>query len=551
LLYGELTMPEKTDTFQIDYYLELAVKRRWLLIIPFCIAMLAGIYLAFVLPKIYQANTLILVRPQRVPTDYVRSIVSTDIDQRINTIRQQILSRTNLERVIEKFKLFSGPDHAEMFMEDKISSIRKKIDVQVTRSGRRTGADAFSVSYRGSDPQTVMNVANTLANFFIDENLKVREAQAIGTSGFLDDQLAVIRVRLEEAEKQSSEYRKKYMGELPDQLDTNLRVLDRMQLQLNERQASLQEAKNRLVLLDNQIEAAQNLQASGVGGPSDTGQPVTLAQLRQQLADLKASYTDRHPDVIRLKRQIKDSEAKFAANESDSGAAQKEQSGSSAPLTQNQFLADQIQQRNATYLDIKDLKSEVAKIGQQIKEYQRRVEVTPKREEELLSLNRDYDNIKESYNSLLNRKLEADIAVNMEKKQKGEQFRIVDHARLPQKPVSPDLKKLIILALAAGLGLGGGLIFLLDYLDSSLKRPDDIEADLGIPVLATIPRLYQPTGQILKKLNFVLTGIGVLVGLILLGVFGLLVLNGVNPTIELVQQHTNFPIQKVISIISL
>jgi len=543
-------MPEKSDTFQIDYYLELAVKRRWLLIIPFCIATLGGIYLAFALPKIYQANTLILVRPQRVPTDYVRSIVSTDIDQRINTIRQQILSRTNLERVIEKFKLFSSPDHAEMFMEDKIASIRKQIEVEVTRSDRRTGADAFSVSYRGSDPQTVMNVANTLANFFIDENLKVREAQAIGTSGFLDDQLDAIRIRLEEAEKQSGEYRKKYMGELPEQLDTNLRVLDRLQLQLNERQASLQEAKNRLVLLDNQIEAAKNLQAAGVTTPSDTGQPATLAQLKQQLADLRASYTDRHPDVIRLKRQIEDAEAKAAETEPGSGAANQERSGSSALLTQNRFLADQIQQRNATYLDIKDLNSEVAKISGQIKEYQRRVEVTPKREEELLSLNRDYANIKESYNSMLNRKLEADIAVNMEKKQKGEQFRIVDHARLPQKPVSPDLKKLFMMAVAAGLGLGGGLIFVLDYLDTSLKRPDDIEAELGVPVLATIPRLYQAKGQMLKTINWALTGLGVLAGVLLLAVFGALVLNGVNPTIELMQQYTDLPIQKVISKIS-
>jgi len=544
-------MPEKSNTLQIDYYLELAVKRRWLLIIPFCVAICVGIYLAFVLPKVYQADTLILVRPQRVPTDYVRSIVSTDIDQRINTIRQQIMSRTNLERVIEELNLFSGPEHADMYMEDKIATIRKSIEVKVTRSNRRTGADAFAVSYRGSDPQTIMNVANTLANFFIDENLKVREAQAIGTSGFLDDQLDAMRKRLEEVEKQYGEYRKKYMGELPEQLNTNLRVLDRLQLQLNERQENLRDAKNRIVLLDNQIKANQNIFADGFSSAPNTDQPLSLAQLKQQLDDLKASYTDRHPDVIRLKRQIKDFESKAFETESGSGEQNQEQSGSPAPLTQNRLVADQVQQRNSTSLEIKDLESEINNLVLQIAEYQRRVEVTPKREEELLSLNRDYDNIQKSYDSLLNRKLEADIAVNLEKKQKGEQFRIVDHARLPRKPVSPDLKRLFIMALAAGLGVGGGLIFLLDFLDTSLKRPDDIEQDLGVPVLATIPRLYQPKGQILRKLNWVMTGFGVLVACVLLAVFGVLVLNGVNPTIELVQQHTDFPIQKVISKISL
>jgi len=543
-------MPEKKDTFHIDYYLELVVKRRWLLIVPFCIAMLVGIYLAFTLPKIYKANTLILVRPQRVPTDYVRSIVSTDIDQRINTIRQQIMSRTNLEKVIEKLKLFSGSEHTDMFMEDKIASIRGRIEVEVTRGARRSGADAFSVSYRGSDPQTVMNVANTLANYFIDENLKVREAQAIGTSGFLDDQLDDVRTQLQEVEKQLRAYRKKYMGELPEQLDTNLRVLDRLQLQLNERQASLQDAKNRLLLLDNQIESAEKLQAAGISTAPDNGEPVTLAQLRQQLADLRATYTDRHPDVVRLKRQVEDAQRSEAEAGSPADSEDPERSGSSTPPIQNRFLADQIQQRNATYLDIKNLEAEIAKIILQIKEYQRRVEVTPNREAELLSLNRDYDNIQGSYNSLLSRKLEADIAVDLEKKQKGEQFRIVDHARLPQKPISPDLNRLLLMAVAAGLGLGGGLIFLLDFLDTSLKRPDDVEAELGVAVLATIPRIYQAKGQVLKRLNWVVTGLGVLVGLSLLAVFGVLVLNGVNPTIELVEAHTNLPVQKVISKIS-
>jgi len=540
-------MAEKPDTFQIDYYLELAVKRRWLLIIPFCIAMLCAIYLAFVLPEVYEAQTLILVRPQRVPTDYVRSIVSTDIDQRISTIRQQILSRTNLERIIEQFKLFSDPANADMYMEDKIESLRERIEVDITRSGRSSDADAFSISYRGSDRQTVTNIANTLANYFIDENLKVREAQAIGTSGFLEDQLAAMRTRLEEVEKKLGDYRKKYMGELPEQLDTNLRVLDRLQLQLNERQANLQDAKNRLLLLDKQIEDNKNLQATGVGAASETGQPLTLAQLRQQLADLRASYTDRHPDVLRLKRQIEDLEAKAAETGSASDASQPERAGSPTDLTQNRLLANQIQQRNAAYMDVKNLEAELSNIMQQIKEYQRRVDVTPKREEELLSLKRDYDNIKESYNSLLNRKLEADIAVNLEKKQKGEQFQIIDPARLPQKPVSPNMKKLFMLAAAAGLGLGGGLIFLLDFLDTSLKRPDDIEGDLGVPVLATIPKLYQPKGLVLKKVNWVLTGFGILVALILIAVAGALVVKGVDSTVELVQQHTGLPVQKVIS----
>ena len=158
--------------------------------------MIIGIYLAFTLPKIYSSQTLILVEPQRVPASYVQSIVSTNIESRINTISQQIMSRTNIEKIINEYKLLDDPKYEKMYQEDKLEMIRKQITVSVTRAG---GADAFTVSFQGKDPQKVMNVANALASYFIDENLKVREAQAIGTSDFLENEKAGMLKRLEEA----------------------------------------------------------------------------------------------------------------------------------------------------------------------------------------------------------------------------------------------------------------------------------------------------------------------------------------------------------------
>ena len=208
------------------------LKHRWLLIIPFCIAMVVGMYLAIKLPKIYEAKTLILVMPQRVPTNFVKSIVTTDLDSRISTISEQILSRSNLEKIIEKYGLFSDPNYSGMFLEDKVAALRKSIVVKVNNG--RQGSNAFSISYRGSHPKTVMEVTNRLAGSFIDENLKVREAQAVGTSDFLADELKTKRQRLEEVEQKLREYRRQYMGELPEQLDANLRMLERLQTQLND-----------------------------------------------------------------------------------------------------------------------------------------------------------------------------------------------------------------------------------------------------------------------------------------------------------------------------
>ncbi len=177
------------------------------------------------------------------------------------------------------------------------------------------------------------------------------------------------------------------------------------------------------------------------------------------------------------------------------------------------------------------------KLNREIREYQERVERTPEREQELMKLRRDYENNQESYNSLLNRKLEAEIAVNMEKKQKGEQFRIVDHAALPRKPVSPDMRKLFMLSVAAGLGFGAGLIFLLDFMNASLKQPKDYESELGLAVLATIPKLLSPKDKILRGLNRGLTAVSLVFAAALTAGFGLLILKGVDPMMEIVSTY--------------
>ena len=182
--------------FQPEVVIDIIIKRRWFIIIPFCLSLMVGIYQAITLPKIFEAETLILVEAQRVPQEYVKSVVSIDISSRISTISQQIMSRTNLEKVIKDFKLFSEEAWQGRFLEDQIENLRKRITVDVIN--RRYGADAFRIAFRGPSPDKVMNVANALASYFINENLKVREMQAIGTSSFLEAELDSMRTRLEE-----------------------------------------------------------------------------------------------------------------------------------------------------------------------------------------------------------------------------------------------------------------------------------------------------------------------------------------------------------------
>jgi polysaccharide chain length determinant protein (PEP-CTERM system associated) len=489
-------MDEETKPVYLEpeFWLDIISRRRWLIIIPLLLSGIVGLYLALTLPKEYSATTLIAVQPQRVPDDYVQSLVTTGIESRISTLSQEILSRTNLEKIISKFNLFSEPEQQNIFMEDKVGQLRQRIQVSVSRDrGRRGNANAFSITYAGSSPERVSAITNTLASFFIDENLKIREAQALGTSDFLQDELNTMKERLEQTEAALRTYRFQYMGELPDQLDSNLRILDRLQRELADKEKGLREAKMRLVALTEQ--------------PLNTNKPTSIGyrklsagQLQSELTRLQSRYTDKHPDIILLKQLIK---------EAQSGTPE----GESRAITE-------------TRDEIAETEEAIANLRAEIARYNSRVENAPQREEDLISLQRDYSNLRKSYNDLLNRKLEAEIAVNMERKQKGEQFRVIDPARTPVRPTSPDMQKLLLFAFAAGLGLGAGLCFVLEYLNPVFRRPDEIETFLGIPLIATIPSIYSRKKKVVRWLNNTMTITASGVTCVTYAMFGVLLLSG-------------------------
>lgn len=484
-------MNEKQIKITPEFILGLVIRQRWIIMTCVCLALVAGIALGITLPKEYEARTLILIEPQRVPQDYVRSIVNSDPGERINTLSQQIMSRTNLEKIIADFKLFSDPQDANLYDEDKIKYLTKRIDVRVTRDHR--GADAFSISYIDKDPQKVMRVTNALANSFIDENLKIRESQAHGTSVFLDSELEQMRIKLEGVEEQIKTYRKSYMGELPEQLESNLRILDSLQTNLNDRQRSLRQAKIRLADLQSpsSLQRHQVVVIGRDGQSTLDGSRSSLSDLRAQLENLNARYTSKHPDIVRLKKRIKELE------ENQNKQIDKDSSSNlqaDVPPRLRIQIADLRREISIAINEIENTKNQIA-------EYKRRVENTPKREQEILGLRRDYRRIQASYESLLSRKLEADIAVNMERKQKGEQFRIIDSAKVPQKPVSPNMKKIFMMIMVIGFGAGGGISFLLEFFNTSFRGTDDIEETLGLPVLATLPIIRSPLQKWLLRIN--------------------------------------------------
>jgi len=531
-------MKKITKEIKLEDIVEIILRRRWWIIVPFCLCVIVGIILGLTLPKYYQAETLVLIQPQKVPTDYVQPVVTTDIDSRLEAFSREILSRSNLEKIMKKFNMYTEPKYQAFFVEDKIADMRKRISVDLLRRGipgmpARYGgvgsAYAFTISFKGKDPEKVMDVTNALASYFINQNIRFRENEAVGTNDFLRGELNSIREELVAKEKELKNYREKYMGELPEQLGSNLNMLTRLQVQLKGKQSNLIDAQNKLAMLKDQIKQGALLFGQGVTVTNDGrittdfDKPVSLEQAKAMLSYLETRYTSKHPDIIRIKKIISDLEKNKQQNDDSPD-------GSQYIPANTKMAVDQIK------VSISSLTTDIASLKSQIRKYEIRVENTPNREEELKSLERGYESKKASYNMLLNKKLETELSVNMEKKQKGEKFQILDPAMLPEKPISPNMKLLFLLTLVAGPNIGLGLVFLLEYLDTSFRNPRDVESGLGFPVLATVPVIRDRKYQRRQRLNQVFSVASILFSFILLSAFAVLSFVGVDQTIALLNQ---------------
>ncbi len=496
----------------VDRYLTLAIRRKWEIILTGIPVMIAGVLFCLFATKIYRTSTTIIVVPQKVPEAYVRSTVTGDVRERIRGIWQEVTSRTNLEKVIRQFNLYPE-ERKRLPMETVVEHMRKMIKIESPRSAR---TNAFILSYEGTDPVLITKVTNSLANMFIEENLKLREAQAKGTAQFLSQELEKVYRELKNREETLKRYKIQHMGELPEQRASNLATLNSLQQQFDALQDNIRRAEDRKLLLQRQLaEEESNLRTSvtpvaPTHGESTAAQtPTTLEGLKERLKALKTRYTDAHPDVIAIKKLIarlereKESKAtevsgtNTASGEKGLGSNQTSSITGEEMPRENAVIVGLKYQIKSLDLEIKAMKEDGKKLKEQIALYQKRLEETPKREQEMIDLTRDYDNLKSTYESLLARKIEAEQAEALERRQKGEQFRVIDPARIPQTPVKPDVRKILAMTLVLAIGAGAGLALGLEFLSDKLYDPDDAKAAFDLPVIACVP--YLPTVQELRK----------------------------------------------------
>ncbi|NVM21507.1 MAG: hypothetical protein HWN68_06985 [Desulfobacterales bacterium] len=484
------------DGMDLQYLREAFVRRFWYVVLTFFVVSMATIIYCIKAPRIYESNTLILVQPQEVPRDYVRPTVTMDARSRLNTLSEQVMSRPRLEEIITKHSLYPKV-RAAGTMYDAVETMRKHISVEVkeTRRRRDTAPASFEITYEGQSPVKVRNVTAAIANLFIDDNLKLREQQAAGTSKFLKRELERMREHLRRKEDLVREFKEKYIGLLPEQMENNYRILAQLQQHLDSLNSTLQQTEDRKVLLQTQSARLKTLRAGGWQGedniatPPDDLSQFSLEELRRQLQGLKSRYSDKHPDVLRLSAAIDklEDEREAAVGDTDS---QMSGAGSRPGEAQRLVLAqreDLLAQSALVEKQIQKLTEEKMQTGRQIEKYRERIENGPKIEQMFVDLRRDYKEASENYQSLLKKKLQAELAENLERTQKGEQFTVLNPANLPQKPVKPDILKILSMGLMLALACGLGLAFLREYTDRTFWSSKELESIVGLPVLVSVP----------------------------------------------------------------
>jgi polysaccharide chain length determinant protein (PEP-CTERM system associated) len=503
---------------------------------------------AYEWPATYKSEAVILVESQRIPQTFVMATVNEDLKQTLSTLSEQILAYSRLIEIIKKFDLYHKERQAHP-EEEIIEMMRRDIDIQLEKGWNQDHPGAFKISYQGKIPSAVAMVTNELANLFIERNLRSREVQAVGTSQFLDNQLDDAKKRLEQQEAMLSKYKLAHQGELPEQENSLIATLNRLQVELQGVQDALGRTQQNKMLVQDSLQSGQITLAAMAriaqrkdATPAGAGdQPMSVKQLEALLADLQTRYTDDYPDVQIVKARLTEARAKDAKAQSRMQAGQAKSAKAAQLATaatvdlemadiddptvaatlakERERLADLKAEETVTLKQISNLNSERQQIVAEINTVQAHVDRLPISEQQLAAVTRDYEITKANYQSLLDKQLAAGMAADMEKRQKSERFTLLEPARVPEVPFKPNRP------LVAG---AGGLLSLVIAVAFALGRAVQENVVLGewefprdTHILGRVPVI--PASTPAKSNAHLLTRktiAGFAVGLVLLAIAG-------------------------------
>ena len=474
---------------QIEDYYDILKRRGWIVLIPAILLPIVAFACSFLIAPQYLSQTLVLVESQKVPDNYVKPVISSDLDSRLASMKEQILSRSRIQPIIERYNLYGN---SQMTMDDRIDRARKSITIkpitsEVTHTG---GLPGFFISFQAGDPHIAQLVCGEITSLFLGENLRSREASAQGTTDFLQSQLADAKRNLDEQDAKLAAFQREYIGRLPGEEAPNVDMLTSLNTQLEAATQSLARMEQDKAYEEAML--AQQSQSYSIGtaqpGPAQSlaspDQQTQLQNLLNQEGELTAHYTDDYPDVITVKRKISDLRRQIAKNTSTAP--------NTVPGAPSRYDSAAVQQLRAQIhsadVGIQAKRQEQAKIQSSISMYQSRIQSSPLVEEQYKQITRDNQTAQAFYDDLLGKMNQSKMATDLEKREQGEQFHVMDEPNLPDAPFSPKRPVFALGGFVGGLALGLLIIAGLEYKDTSLRTETDVWVFTHLPTLATIAK---------------------------------------------------------------
>ncbi len=512
---------QEKPTPGLDLYWRIAVRRRWWIVVPFVTLWAAVLAASWIIPPKYKSESLILVEQQKIPETYVTPNVRLDLSQRLNSLTDQIMSRTRLIQIAAKFNLY--PALTAKGDQDQIADTLRKdisIDLQNPKTGRKEDVTAFRLSFVNKNPQVAQQVTQELTSLFIDTSMKHNAELSEQTSDFLRSQLDIARKDLDEQEAKLKQFKSENLGELPEQLQSNLQILNGLQARQQAATEALNRAEQQRVYLESlisQYKGASRQLASADVPVTPAAVDQQLEKLHQELSELQAKYTDKHPDVIRVKGEIKSAEAMKAKLEKEiENPSQTAKKPSPSELQAQAPVMQLESQLKSVELEINNDKNEIRNITTEIGQYQSRLNLTPMREQQLAAIIRDHDQSQKNYDELLKKSQQSDLATSLETRQQGEQFKMMDPPSVPLKPYFPDRTKMALMGMFGGLAVGLAFAGIVEFSDLRVYTETQVKNIVGPALMIVgVPALLTPSEvQINRRSALVQVAIGLTVILV-------------------------------------
>lgn len=482
-------MERKAPT-SIGEFIAVVKRRKYWMALPALVVILLAAILSPLVPRSYESTTTILVEPQKIPTEYVRATVTSDVTDRLHTIGLEVMSSSRLMQIIDDLHLYPELRKKES-MNQVVAAMRKDISVDVIREPSQDGRNsvgAFKISYIGHNPQEAQKVTREIANLFIRENLKERDQQAQGANQFITAELNQAREQLSQQDAKIRAFKKEHLGSLPEQSQANLQMIGEYQSLLQANSEAIDRANQQRVYLQSLLNVKTGGDPNAPAPARPTALQLQLAKDQSELNTDLMKYTPDHPDIIRLKHEIAVLRQRIrTAPKLAPGSAvdaDTKMSQQIAGPSVNDQLRSQLVALNA---EIAARGARQVEVERKMQQLQGSVEAEPTVEAEFLSLDRDYQEMQKNYDDLLAKQQASAMAAQLERHDQSEQFVVLDPANLPSKPYRPDPVILALGTVALGLLVGFVCGMILELRDDTMHDADEVATYLKLPIIVALP----------------------------------------------------------------